>query len=301
MLQVVIDLNKKALFYIVLASALWGTSGLFIHVMKPLGFSSMQMTAIRGVVSALCMHGYVLLRDRSLYKADWKELLTFFCSGICMFLTAYFYYSSVVASSVSTGVILMYTAPVYVTAFSVTFLGEKLNLGKVISVVLMIVGCALVSGIIGGMVLSAAGILFGVAAGISYAAYNIFTKVEMMHKSCSVTATLYAFTVMAIMGTLFANPAEIASVAASQPSAAIPLMVGIGVFTCVLPYFLYTLSLRDIPAGTASALAILEPMAATVFSILFLDERLSVASGFGIILILIAVLLLSKGDKTGTA
>ena len=277
---------------------LWGTSGLFIHVLKPYGFSSLQMTAIRGIVSAFCFHGYVLLRDRSLYRASPREFLIFICSGICIFCTAYFYFSSVVASSVSTGVILMYTAPVYVMIFSVAFLGERLNLGKGISVALMILGCALVSGVIGGIVLSIPGILFGVAAGISYAGYNIFTKIEMMHKSNSVTATMYSFTVMAVLGLIFAGPGQIVSLAAAAPAATIPLMIGLGVFTCVMPYFLYTLSLRDIPAGTASALGILEPMAATVFSVIFLHEKLSIASLCGIFLILIAVFLLSRGDET---
>lgn len=289
-------MNKKALIYIILASALWGTSGLFIHVLRPFGFSSLQMTAVRGVVSALCLHAYVLLRDKSLYKTNWKELLIFICSGICIFCTAYFYYSSVVASSVSTGVILMYTAPVYVMVFSVAFLGEKFSLPKIVSVLLMIVGCALVSGIVGGMVLSVPGILFGVASGISYAAYSIFTKIEMMHKSNSVTATLYSFSVMAMIGFIVSEPVSIVRITGQQPLVIVPLLVAIGIFTCVLPYFLYTLSLRDIPAGTASALGILEPMAATVFSVVFLHELLSVYSLAGIALILIAVFLLSKGD-----
>ena len=74
----------------------------------------------------------------------------------------------------------------------------------------------------------------------------------------------------------------------------VPLIVGIGIFTGITPYFLYNLSLRDIPAGTASALGILEPMAATVFSVLFLGEILSVQSASGIILILLAVFMLSR-------
>ena len=58
----------------------------------------------------------------------------------------------------------------------------------------------------------------------------------------------------------------------------------------------YTKAMRTLPAGTASALGIVEPMAATVFSIAFLDERLSVISVAGIILILLAVFLLGKAE-----
>ena len=55
--------------------------------------------------------------------------------------------------------------------------------------------------------------------------------------------------------------------------------------------------MRDLPAGTASALSIVEPMAATVFSVVLFHEAMSVASVIGIVLILLAVFLLSRDEK----
>jgi drug/metabolite transporter (DMT)-like permease len=55
--------------------------------------------------------------------------------------------------------------------------------------------------------------------------------------------------------------------------------------------------MRDLPAGTASALGIVEPMAATVYSILFLGERLAVLSLIGIVLILGAVFMLGYAEN----
>ena len=74
----------------------------------------------------------------------------------------------------------------------------------------------------------------------------------------------------------------------------LPLFIGIGLTSGVIPYFLYTLSLKSLPVGTAASLAIVEPMSATVYSILFLHEPLSLPSVIGIIMILGAVFLLSK-------
>ena len=56
--------------------------------------------------------------------------------------------------------------------------------------------------------------------------------------------------------------------------------------------------MRDLPAGTASALGIVEPMAATVFSVLFLGERLSILPAVGIVLILGAVFMLGKSEDS---
>ena len=289
-------MKKSALLYLIVASILWGTSGIFVHLLAPYGFSAVQMTAMRGIVSSISFVVYALLRDRSLFTVTFKDFLTFAFSGIFIFGTASCYYASMQASSVSTAVVLMYTAPIFVMAFSVAFFGEKMNWLKGAAVVLMLIGCALVSGVIGGMTFNPTGILLGLASGILYSAYNSFAKIEMMHHSNPVSATLYCFVVMGIVSFAASNPPELIALTAKAPEAIIPLGIGIGICTSVLPSFLYTLSLRDLPVGTATTLGIIEPMAATVFSVAFLGERLSIPSVCGILLILGAVFILNKAE-----
>jgi len=177
--------------------------------------------------------------------------------------------------------------------YTVLFLGEKLTKIKLISLVGMLMGCALVSGIIGGFKFKPLGILLGIMSGFAYAAYNISTKIEMQHKCNPASASMYCFIFMTVVSAFFARPAEVAAIAVSEPSSAL-LMVGCGLFTCVFPYFLYTLALKNIPAGTASSLSIVEPLSATILSVVFLDEKLDLFSACGIVLILGAVFLLSR-------
>ncbi len=290
-------MKSKAFIFIVLAGILWGTSGIFFAILSPFGFSPLQMTAMRGVVSAIIMSIYTFFANRKLFKVGIKELIMFICSGFSVFLTASTYFAAIKAASVSAAVILMYTAPIFVMSFSVAFLGEKLTLLKGGSVVLVIIGCALVSGVAGGIKLSLSGLLLGLAAGVSYSAYNIFTKISMLRGYNSTTSTVYCFIFMGIASLPFCSPVSFAENTLRAPLVTIPLIIGIGVFTCVLPYFFYTLALRDIPAGTASSLSIIEPMSATLFSVVFLNENLSFYAAIGILLILIAVFLLSKSEK----
>ena len=287
-------MKKSAFFYIALAGVLWGTSGLFSYWLTPFGFRPVQMTTMRGFVSMVLIVPFILFKNPKLLKVPKKEIFFIIGSGVGLFLTAYTYYASMAASSVSTAVILMYTAPVFVLIYSVMFLGEKLNTVKSISVFLMILGCALVSGIVGGMKFSLAGILFGIAAGISYSAYNVFTKILTMHKVDTLTVTSYNFIIMSIIGLAVSNPIEIVTITSKQPLSIIPLIVGIGVFTCVLPYVFYTMGLKDVPAGTATALGIIEPLSATVFSVTFLGENLTAPLVIGMVLILGAVFALAR-------
>ena len=290
-------MKTRALIYIILAGALWGTSGVFVHFLAPYGITSVQMTAVRGTVSFLCLAGYALMKDRTLFRASRRELLLYACMGAAIFATATLYYTAMQLTSVATAVVLMYTAPIYVMIFSVLFLGESLSRGKMASVALMLVGCCLVSGIIGGLKFDLIGILLGVFTGIMYAVYNIVTKVAMKQGGRPVSATTYSFLTMGAIAIPFCGPGALVSAASQEPLVTVPLLIGLGIVTCVMPYFLYTLSMRHLSAGTATSLGIVEPMAATLYSVAFLKESIDVFQIIGIVLILLAVVFLSKEES----
>lgn len=287
-------MKTKAFFYIIIAGVLWGTSGLFVNVMAPYGFSVSQIMSIRGTVSLVGMLAYVLIFDRAKLRVSFSQLALYVACGACLFLTGWCYFTSMTMTSVSTAVVLMYTAPIYVSIFSACFFAEKFTPMKTASIGAMLVGCVLVSGIVGGLALDGAGLLFGFGSGLAYAGYNIFTKIAIRRGGHPISLTVYAFFVMSLISCIAAPPWETVALAAKDPAFTVPLCIGIGVVTYIIPYFLYTLSLRTLPAGTASALSIVEPMAATLFSLIFLQESIHPISWVGIALILAATLLLSR-------
>ncbi len=286
----------KAYIYIILAGICWGTSGLFVRALSVYDFSSIQIIASRSLVAAISMLLYVLIKDKKLFKVSRKELLFYFFAGSAIVLTGTFYFISMQMTSVSTAVVLMYTEPIFVMIYSVLFFGEKLNALKTVSVICMMIGCVFVSGILGGFTVNTLGILIGLGSGLAYSGYNIVTKMEMRRGYHPVSASLYCFIFMCILAMFVSNPPEIARFVIQNPTPVIPLILGVGVVACVVPYFLYTLALKDLDVGTASSLSIVEPMAATVFSVIFLNEKLVTASLVGIILIISSVFLLGKSE-----
>lgn len=290
-------MKKHSILYIIIAGILWGTSGLFVDYLAPYGFSSLHMVTVRGGVSLIVLALYVLICDKRAFCMNKAELLLFACSGLALFGTAACYYAAIQVSSVSTAVILMYTAPVIVMIYSVTCLGETFTLRKGVCVACMIIGCTLVSGIIGGLKFSVWGIALGLLSSISFSAYNIFTKIQMQRKSNPVSATLYCFAFMTLFSLCVSKPMEIPILVIQKPFALTVALFGLAVVTALLPYLFYTLAMKTLPAGTASALAIVEPMSATLFSVIFLNEALGVPSFIGIILILASVYLLSRSER----
>ena len=286
--------KSKAYLFIILSSFLFGTSGIFVRLLSPYGFSSMQMTAMRGIVSAVALSLFALITNKKLFKTTLKELCLFILSGVFMFGAAFFYYTAMEYTTVATAVVLMYSAPIYVLLFSVLFLKEKLTALKAVAVAVMLVGMALVSGIVGGMEFNFWGVFFAIAAGVTYAAYNIVAKIEMKRGNDPMMAMIYCYIVMGLLAGLWADVPDMVGLTAQDPPLLILLILSIGLLTCAVPYLMYTVSLKKIPAGTASALALIEPMAAILYSVVFFNEPLTWPLVIGVVLILGAVFLISR-------
>ena len=279
---------------------MWGTSGIFVHFLSPYGFSALQMTAVRGVISFLLMAGFALLFERDQFRIrNWRELLLYIFMGATLFGTAFCYFQSMRMTSVSTAVVLMYISPIYILLFSVIVFREKLGPVKGLSVAGILLGCVLVSGIVGGGRFNLPGVLIGVLSGVSYAVYNILAKYSVRRGGSPIRATLYAFLFMAVIAVIPSQPALIASYVASRPAVTVPLLVGLGICTCVLPYFLFNYSLKTLPSGTASALSIIEPLSASVFSFTLLGEDPDAFAIAGIVLILVCVIVLERAELKG--
>lgn len=287
----------KAFVFIIIAGVLWGTSPLFVNYLSPRGFSSVELTSVRALTTGVVLGFLILFTKRSKFRASPIDLLLFVLNGAAFVGTASFYFQGIKMTSSATAVVLMYTAPIYVLVFSVIFLGEKLTRVKISAIAVMTVGSVLVSGVIKGFAFDPVGILFGLLAGISYGAYNIITKILMRRGADPTTTTFYSFALAAVISFFIATPPSLFGNIAENLPLSIPVLIIFGVTTCVAPYFLYTFALRELPAGTASSLGILEPMSATLLSAVFLSEIPDPLSWVGILLILAAVVMLGLAEK----
>lgn len=290
-------MKKRAFFYIIAAGVLWGTSGIFVNYLVPKGYHSLQLTAVRGVVSLLFFAIYSLVRDRRAFKVSFGELIFFIGIGLSQFGTAAFYFMSMTKTSISTAVVLMYTAPIYVTVFSAVFLGEKISKQKITALCMMIVGCALVSGLVGGLKIDAVGIIFGIISGIAYASYNILTKLSGMRSYSPVSQNLYGALFMMLVSLAVCDPQEIIPTTAKEPLTLSVALIALGIVTFVLPYLFFALGMKELPAATASALSTVEPLSACAFGIIIFGEKPDIFSFIGIALILVAVFLLGYSEK----
>lgn len=291
--------KKRALVLLILAGILWGTSAIFVKYLTAYGITPIQLTAVRATVSAVIMSVFMLFRDRSKFSCAGKDIIIFLALAVTLFFSAFLYYTSMVRTSVCTAVILLNLHPVYVTVLSALIFRERPSRVKLLSIAAMLIGCAFVSGVFGGVEIDAIGILCGAFSGISYGCYILLVKFYNRRGISSTTANIYSFIFMAIGALLVCDPASLASVAISRPIPVLPLLVGIGIFTFVLPFVFNGVAMRDISASTASALGIMEPLSATLFSVLLFGEPIDVWQVIGVVTILTAVVVLGLDEGKG--
>ncbi len=288
---------KKGLILIISAGILWGTSCVFVDILAPYGFSSLQMTAMRFTVAFLGLFIYCAILKREALRVNPKDILIFAVCGIMLFATATCYYEAMQLTSVSVAVVLMYISPVPIMLLSVLFFKERFTLIKGIAVGVMLVGCVLVAGIIGDFKPNPLGIAMGLLSAAAYTVYNIFNKMAAKRGVNPYSTSLYTFMFSAIAAIALSQPQEMPSLIGKNPAAILPALIALGAVTCLLPFLFYTISLKYISVGVASSLSIIEPMTGVILGVFVYSDTLSFPNIVGIVLIVGAVFLLGFSEN----
>ncbi|MBO5283794.1 MAG: EamA family transporter [Lachnospiraceae bacterium] len=291
-------MKTKSTIYIILAAALWGGIGVFFNVLSDVGFTQMQVVAIRVTAAAAALTLYILIRDRSLLRVKLKDCWCFVGTGIIsLVFFNWCYFTAIEMTSLAVAAVLMYTSPIFVMLFSAVLFQEKINNTKILALIMTFIGCLFVAGVFssGDYGFTPLGILIGVGAGIGYALYSIFGRFALEKGYHSITISEYTF-VFATLGALPLSRIWESAPLLAQGETLIGAL-GIGVICCVFPFILYTQGLSGVETGKAAIMATIEPAVAAVLSFLLYGESLLGFKGIGILMIFTAVILLSHPHK----
>ncbi len=285
----------KSTILILLAGILWGSMGVFVHLLcDTFGFSSLQSSALRIISAAIILAIFLLIYDKKLFKIKLRDVPLLLANGFfSIFLLTVFYFLSISSdTSMSISAVLLYTAPFIVMILSCIFLGERMTLQKVAALIVAFVGCCLVSLAEKGFS-TPEGIIFGILSGVAYALYSIFGKIALK-KHHPYTVTFYSFFFSALCSVVLAFITRLPQDLYNAPKP-LPLTVAVlatGLITAVLPFLFYTKGLSDTQPSKASIMAYAEPMSACVFGY-FLGEKMTPLMILGIGLTLAAIVFLN--------
>ena len=287
-------LKKIVTIFPILAGILWGATGIFIRKSTELSMNNITIVSSKAVTASVIMFVSIFLYNKSLIKIHLKDIFIFISAALIGMLGVnIFFNESVSFLSLSLAAVLLSLSPIFVLLLSYFLYKEKITLKKLISIILAFVGCILVSNILKSEIkISLWGVISGLLAAFSYALYSILSKKAMLKGYHSLTITLYAFIFIAIITAPLADWNLIVDLIKKDNNIFIFIILH-SLLVLILPYVFYTVSLNYMDTGKASILASCEPIAASVFGIIFFNEIPNIFSVVGIILTITALTLLS--------
>ena len=281
--------------FVLVAATLWATLGIiFKALIGDYGLSRITIAFFRASLSAVVLFAALALRRPSSLRVKARDALFFAAFGLFGIAAFYIVYITAIdLAGMSVAAVLLYTAPAWVALISAVFLGEKLTPVKLVAVTLAMAGCALVARVydVRGLQLNWLGIVAGLGAGLTYALYSVFNKVGLRRHD---GWTVLAYGLLA--GSVFLAPLQSPQwlvAALRQPGAVIWLLV-LALGPTLGAGLSFNAGLRYVPVSSASIVATLEPVIASLLAFTFLHERLDPAQLVGGGLILAAVIFLTR-------
>lgn len=293
----------KQLLYLmpIISGAMWGSAGIFVRKLTELGMNSYTVVSVRVVLAVLILAIWLGIYDRNLLKIKLKDLWIFVAGGVVgMFGLNICYNFAISELSLSLAAVLLSLSPVFVLFMAAILFKEKITSKKVICMTIAIAGCVLASGVLEAastMRWSVKGIIVGTIGAFFYGLYGIISKTAMERGYHAFTTTFYCLFMVMLVVIPLTNWKLVTDVVVANPVKMSVFLVIHSLCTSVLPYILYTFSIRYIDAGMASILASGEPVAAMIFGVIFFSEIPTVLSVVGIVLVIVALALLSMPDK----
>ena len=293
---------KKYLSYafVILGAVCWGYIGVFNRLLASAGADMNNRVFVRNFFSFVLLTLVFALFRRDVFRVRLRDLPIFMGSGLLSILTlSWVYFNCQMECSLAVAAILLYLAPSMVVLMSAILWRSPITRRKVAALILALLGCALVSGIVGGELTGTPrGLLFGVASAFCYATYTIFAHYGLARYD-TYTMIYWTFFFAGLGSLLFLDlPALLPALSTPRGVAG---AAGLVLVATVLPYLFYTKGLEGVESGKASIIANVEPVVAALNGVVIFHEQLSVWVLLGIVCVLCGVILLAKEDNHGEA
>jgi drug/metabolite transporter (DMT)-like permease len=278
------------------AAALWGLSGVVTKYLLRRQMRPDELLVFRTLIASAILIVWLGLRSPQLLKVRRSDLLPLILLGaIGLALNQGFYYLSLTEVSVGYSLLLQYLAPVHLMVYGVLSKTERMTSGKMAAAFTVICGCAImIFGQEGGIErVSLPGTLFAIGSGVCFAFYSAYGKQVL--KSYDPRAMItYAFLTSSVLWLTVRPPWKI-DWGSIDLSMWIFFIYLAGVAT-VLPFALYSASLRYLEASRSSLTSTLELVVAASVAWLWLDEKMGPMQIAGGASVVGGVLLLQIGS-----
>ena len=262
-------MNTASFIRLLLLSAIWGASFLFMRIGAPILGPSLLIFARVGLAALFLLIVAIFLKKSLNTPRYWKHYLVLglFNSALPFLLFAY------AAQTVSASLlsILNATAPIWAAAIGAVWLRSRLSPKALLGMLLGVIGVGLLAGI-ETLALPRGGVLAiiaGLGAAFSYGIATIYTKSAVsVEPFANAHGSMWAATLMLLPFAIQAPAIQ------AIPSLYVIFSVAaLGIVCSGVAYLLYFRLIADIGAAPALTVTFLIPVFGILWGALFLDEQ----------------------------
>lgn len=266
------------------AMTIFGTIGLFI---KYIGLPSSVISLARGFIGTIFIFLFVKIKgvkiSKESIKANGAKLII---SGIFIGFNWILLFESYRYTTVTTATLCYYLAPVFVLIVSPFVLKEKMTPIKAICILIAFGGMILVSGVLEGSGIGSndgLGIALGCGAAVLYAIVILINR--FIKNISAYDKTMIQLLSAAVIMIPYILITEDLGQIALEPMG-LGLLMLVGIVHTGLAYTLYFGSMDGLKTQTVALFSYLDPIVAIIVSALILQEKVSILTAIGAIMVL---------------
>jgi drug/metabolite transporter (DMT)-like permease len=281
--------------FVALAALCWGLSGGIGGILIAEGWDAFVVSFYRGAIGLLFVLAWLALRPQGSGLGSRRLWFWSAIAGLGVAGNFALYFVSIAQGSVVVAAMLMYCAPVFVYLVSFALKLEQPTPVKWAAIVIVMLGIALLTRIYDTDTagVTALGLAAGLFSGLSYAVFIFGFKYAAPHGSPQAILVI-AFALLAV---ILVWPGDADQTTTALSTSSWPLFAAIGVLGAGLSFILYIVGLRHTAPAVASIVAMVEPVTASLFGVVVLNESLTGLQMLGITLILVTVTAVSADSS----
>ena len=278
----------KGIFLLLIGASMLGGSGIFVK----LSDSSPSLIAFyRSLFALPFLYAWMKFEERNdSAKIIWDKKTFFFLvlGGLCFALDMSIWNWSLTFTSVANATLMANIAPVFVVIFGVLFLGYKIEIFFIVTLLLALMGVFLV--ILPGEQIMIFGDSLGILAAVFYAGYIL--SIKDLTTILQPARTLFLVTIITTLCLLPISLIEADSLILSKSDFFI--LISYAIFSQTLAQGLITSGISKVSAHLSSLVLLMQPVAAAFYGWFFLQELLSPLQMAGGLIVLAAIYLASR-------
>ena len=292
--------KKIYLILPIISGILYGSSGIFVRTLTQNGIDATTLLFLRFSIAIPVMVIAILATDKKQLKIKLTDIKLLIITAMGIIGLNILYNIAMNTISLSIAAVLLSSDPVFVLIIAYLIFKEKITKSKVLSIILVLIGCILTTGLIEGNAsnVTGIGIIGGIGAAIFWAIYMMGSKKALENGLHTYTIVLYSILINTIVLIPFTSFNQITTFVNADIIGNTIFLILHSTLSFAIPYILLTVSIKYMDSGSASIFTSgTEPLAALIFGMLFYSEIPTILMFSGIILTIIALAILSKSES----